>query len=126
MTHKKAHRDEKKIQKHHPSTKAALKQSYLIKLGLLESKYPFFLTIDKLNLVLKEFFKDYFHLHYEFTLEELNKELKTRKIAPELKPLITQFLRKLENIRYAHSEDDYTEQDTLKLCAEAKFLIEHL
>jgi hypothetical protein len=69
-------------------------------------------SIQFFHLV-RQFFADMFKIRYEFTFEELDEELKRKKISKELKEKITIFLKKISAVEY--SDEKLSDNELKKL-----------
>lgn len=88
----------KKKKKISLNRKERVKNSVLRKLGRL--------NLDKANVheefsdLIKNFYKDLFHIKYEFTYDELKKELCLHKIKKTLKEDLLKFHDEFSNLKY--------------------------
>ena len=74
--------------------------------------------------IVKLFFAELLKIRYEFTFEELNKELERKRIDKNLKEQITFFLKKLSVVEY--SNKTLSEQELKKLLSDFLKLFEKL
>ncbi len=74
--------------------------------------------------IVKLFFAELFKIRYEFTFEELNKELERKRIDENLKERITFFLKKVSVVEY--SNETLSEQELKKLLSDFLKLFEKL
>ena len=74
--------------------------------------------------IVKLFFAELLKIRYEFTFEELNKELERKRIDKNLKEQITFFLKKLSVVEY--SNETLSEQELKKLLSDFLKLFEKL
>jgi len=74
--------------------------------------------------IVKLFFAELFKIKYEFTFEELNKELERKRIDKNLKEQITFFLKKLSVVEY--SNETLSEKELKKLLSNFLKLFEKL
>jgi len=74
--------------------------------------------------IVKLFFAELFKIKYEFTFEELNKELERKRIDENLKERITFFLKKVSVVEY--SNETLSEKELKKLLSDFLKLFEKL
>ncbi len=89
----------KKLKKHRRiSRREILKRKALIRLGKLNLRKKN--CEDMLSKILRDFFSDALKIRYEFTYEELIRELKNKKIGKNRKNQIVTILEELNNIEF--------------------------
>ena len=74
--------------------------------------------------IVRLFFTELFKIKYEFTFEELSKELKRKRVDKNLKEQITFFLKKVSVVEY--SNETLSEQELKKLLSDFLKLFEKL
>jgi hypothetical protein len=68
---------------------------------------------SEFSKIIKKYFKDLFKVGYEFTNEELIKEMKLKKLEPELEKILIELFTKSSEIEYARYNISKTELQTL-------------
>ncbi len=89
----------KKVKEHKglKPKKEHIKQSYQSKLDALKRKK---FNMDQVIDLFQEFMGEYYHLNYEFSLEELKKDLDKKRIRKKLKNEIDEFIDQLSELKY--------------------------
>ncbi|MBW2971038.1 hypothetical protein KY320_02660, partial [Candidatus Woesearchaeota archaeon] len=104
-----------------------LKEEILGKLQLLETKLATSRPDDvlkQLNTLMRDYFKIVLKIEYEFTWEELLKEINKQKIPTLLKTNLRNFIRKLIALQYGKSQTE--KNNVMKLVKEARQIVELL
>ncbi len=101
--------------------KAFLKGKYIALVNkYLDSKHT---TQEEVYQFIRNFFSEFLKINYEFTYEELTKELNKIYIKPDLKKEIDDFLLNLSKIEYLY-ENDLEQEDIKELLEKIKHTIE--
>lgn len=76
-----------------------IKTSFLHRIDFLLGKHN--IKDEELYNIIKDFFKDYLNIHYEFTFEELVQELEKVYIDPNLKQEVLEFIEEVGLIEFS-------------------------
>ncbi len=102
-----------------------LRLEILERLDKLEREIPE-ATLEMLSrefsVIIREFFKRHFNIEYEFTYEELEKELGIKKIDPRLAHVISSFFKRVTQIEFGGGH--LTKDELRALIVETRELIE--
>jgi hypothetical protein len=76
---------------------------------------------NELFLAIRKYFKDIFQIDYEFSYEELIRELSRENIDPSLKMILASFFKKVSDIRF--SGQDFSQVELQSLIDEARSIV---
>mgnify|MGYP006300051179 CR=1 FL=1 len=91
--------------------KEKIRRKALIRLGKLKKDS----TGEKLAFIVRSFFQEYFSIHYEFTYDELEKELRRKKVKKSLVEKIVAFGKELEAAMFDNAKIGSENQKALKI-----------
>ena len=98
-----------------------LRKKMVLRLNVLGRHHRSRISKEKLYGLLTEFFKEYFHIHYEFTYAELELELQHRRINEGLRLRIASLCDALSESQFGDQQQPMNE-----LIDEAKAIINEL
>ena len=81
-----------------------LRMTTLVKISVLEKNIRSKAAQGKFYYVLKDFFKVYFNINYEFTYSELAEEIKHRKIKEDVRIKLVQLCDAMSNAMFDNNE----------------------
>ncbi len=91
-------------QKENLTEKDHLRITTLVKLSVLEKNLRSKTAQDKFYFVLKDFFKTYFNINYEFTYSELAEEIKHKKLKEDVRIKLTLLCDTMSNAMFDNNE----------------------
>lgn len=91
-------------QKENLTEKEHLRMITLVKLSVLEKNLRSKTAQDKFYYVLKDFFKAYFNINYEFTYSELAEELRHKKLREDVRIKLVQLCDAMSNAMFSNNE----------------------
>ncbi|MBU0628839.1 MAG: hypothetical protein KKC75_06630 [Nanoarchaeota archaeon] len=109
----------KKKKEEHTAKRERIKNKYLRKLDNLDMHKK---NAHKgLHSVIRNFFIEFFNIHYEFTYDELVKETKEKRIKKPVREKMYQLSKEIDNLKFGDSPA--SKEDLARLIGDCKNMI---